>query len=398
MHPPLRLKKNQDRRLRAGHLWVYSNEVDNDATPLKGFQPGDVAAIENAQGRWLGLAYVNPNSLICARVVTRRRDLDFDQSLIVHRLKVALALRERLYAVPYYRLVFGEGDALPGLIVDRYGDYLAVQLTTAGMERQKDAVLQALIKVLRPAGIVWRNEGPSRDLEGLERYVETALGEIPADCPVEEGGCRFEVSLSEGQKTGWFFDQAANRDDFVSLVSGRRVLDVCSYVGAWSIRAAHGGAREVVAVDGSAAAIERVTDNARLNGVGDRVRGICGDAFDVLRDLRAARERFDVVVLDPPAFVKRRKDLQQGLLAYRRLNEAALGLLEPREGMLVTASCSFHLAAEALLSTVQRAARNSDRTLQLLRVGGQGPDHPLHPAIPETGYLKVLTLRVLPTQ
>jgi len=398
MAASLRLKKNQDRRLRAGHLWIYSNEVDNDATPLKGFRPGEIAAVENAQGRWQGLAYVNPNSLICARLVTRQRDLAFDQGLIVHRLKVALALRERFFTAPYYRLVFGEGDALPGLIVDRYGDYLVVQITTAGMERQKDAVVDALVKVLRPAGILWRNDGGSRDLEGLDRYVETAHGEIPTDCPVDEGGCRFEVSLNEGQKTGWFFDQATNRDAFVPLVSGRRVLDVCSYVGAWSVRAGHAGAREVVAVDGSAAAVERVTDNARRNGVGDRVSTVCGDAFDVLRDLRAARERFDVVVLDPPAFVKRRKDMKQGLLAYRRLNEAALGLLEQREGMLVTGSCSFHLSAETLLATVQRAARNSDRGLQLLRVGGQGPDHPLHPAIPETGYLKVLTLRVLPTQ
>jgi 23S rRNA (cytosine1962-C5)-methyltransferase len=396
--PRLKLKKNHDRRLRAGHLWVYSNEVDTDATPLQGFAPGDVVEVENGQGRWQGLAYVNPNSLICARLLTRQRDREFDLGFLKHRFKVALALRERFFDRPYYRLAFGESDALPGLVVDRYGDYLVVQITTAGMERVKDLVLAALLDVVKPAAVLWRNDAPSRELEGLERYVETAHGEFPSACEVEEGGCRFEVSPAEGQKTGWFFDQARNRDALMPLVGDARVLDVCSYVGAWSVRAAHAGAREVVAVDASSTALERLQMNAAKNGVSDRVNTVAGDAFDVLRDLRHERERFDIVVLDPPAFVKRRKDLKAGSLAYRRLNEAALGLLEPKGGLLLTASCSSHLGAEALLETVQRAARHSDRNVQLLWRGAQGPDHPLHPAIPETGYLKALMLRVLPTQ
>lgn len=392
----LRLGKDQDRRLRAGHLWVYSNEVDTEATPLKGFEPGQAVNIENAQGRWQGLGYVNPNSLICARLVTRSRDFSLDGSLLVHRIKVALALRERLHAKPYYRLLFGEADGIPGVVVDRYGDYLAVQITTAGMELLKDALVAALVKVLKPAGIVMRNDGGVRELEGLTRYVELAHGQVPDLVQIEEGDCRFEVSLNEGQKTGWFYDQAANRDQFMRYVDGKRVLDVCSYTGAWAVRAAKAGAAAVTAVDTSAQALEHLQANASLNRVDDRVETVRGDAFEVLRDLRAKREHFDVVVLDPPAFIKRKKDLKEGTLAYRRLNEAALGLLQ-RDGMLVTASCSFHMQGDQLLRTVQQAARHSDRSLQLLQQGQQGPDHPIHPAIPETAYLKAFFLRVLPT-
>ena len=392
----LRLAKNQDRRLRAGHLWVYSNEVDNDATPLRDFVPGQVVNIENAQRRWLGLGYVNPNSLICARLITRTPKVALDRSLLVHRIKVALAARERLYAAPYYRLLFGEADGVPGTVVDRYGDYLAVQLTTAGMETQREAVIDALVKVLKPAGIILRNDSSVRELEGLARYVEIAHGDVPDRVMLEEGGCRFEVSLAQGQKTGWFFDQAANRDQFLRYVPGRRVLDVCSYVGAWSVRAAHAGADGVVAVDASAQALEQMLRNTELNALSGRVSSLQGDAFQVLRDLRAQRERFDVVVLDPPAFIKRKKDLKEGMLAYRRLNEAALGLLG-RDGLLVTASCSFHMQRDQLLRTVLQAARHGDRSLQLLQQGQQSPDHPIHPAIPETAYLKAFYLRVLPT-
>ncbi|HHI76832.1 MAG TPA: class I SAM-dependent rRNA methyltransferase [Gammaproteobacteria bacterium] len=391
----LRLKPNQDRRLRAGHLWVYSNEVDVDATPLKGLAPGQPVVIENARGRFLGHGYVNPNSLICARLLSRDRERPVDRSLLVHRLKVALGLRRQWYAEPYYRLAFGEGDLLPGLVVDRYGDHLVAQIGTAGMEALRDEIAGALRKVLDPASLLWRNDSSVRELEGLDRYVEPAFGEVPSRLEVREGGCRFEVSPVEGQKTGWFFDQAANRDRLMPHVAGRRVLDLCSYVGAWGVRAAVAGAREVLCVDASAAALEGVARNAALNGVAERVNGLQGDVFEVVRRLKGDGERFDVVVLDPPAFVKRRRDLKAGALAYRRLNEAALALTT-REGLLVTASCSFHMDRDHLLRTVQQAARHGDRFLQLLESGQQGPDHPVHPAIPETAYLKAFTLRVLP--
>ncbi len=393
--PVLRLKPHQDRRLRAGHLWVYSNEIDTAATPLKGLEPGQPVVIENARGRFIAHAYANPHSLICARITSRDREHRLDRSLLVHRLKIALALRARRYAAPYYRLVFGESDGLPGLVVDRYGDHLVAQIGTAGMERLREDIVAALDKVLSPVSILWRNDSAVRELEGLERYVEVAHGQVPDRVVVEEGGCRFEVSPSEGQKTGWFFDQAANRDRLMPQVEGARVLDVCSYVGAWGVRAAHAGAREVVCVDASARALEGVRENALANGVADRVQGLQSDAFDALRMLKAEGERFDVVVLDPPAFIKRRKDMKEGALAYRRLNEAAISLVS-RDGLLVTASCSSHMGRDELLRVVQQAARHGDRYLQLLESGQQGPDHPVHPAIPETAYLKAFYLRVLP--
>ena len=396
MTTELLLKKDQERRLRAGHCWVYSNEVDTARTPLKDLAPGEPVALVSQRGQWLGWGYANPHSLICARLVSRHREHPLDRSLLVHRLKIALGLRERLYAEPYYRLVFGEADGLPGLVVDRYGDLLVVQITTAGMERQRQAVVEALDKVLHPAAILLRNDGAARALEGLEPYVEEALGTVPDQVEVREAGLSFTVSPVEGQKTGWFFDQAANRDRLIKYVAGKRVLDVFSYVGAWGVRAAVAGAAAVSCVDSSQRALDGVLANARRNGVAERVRVQRADAFTALRDLKAEGERFDVVVLDPPAFIKRRKDLKEGTLAYRRLNEAALGLLE-RDGLLMTASCSFHMERDSLLRVAQQAARHGDRSLQLLEEGQQGPDHPVHPAIPETAYLKALYLRVLPT-
>lgn len=391
----LRLKKNEDRRLRGGHLWVYSNEVDTAVTPLKAFEPGQTVSIETAGGRFVGWGYVNPNSLICARVVSRDQRYPVDQSLIVHRLKVAIALRERFYDQPFYRLVFGEADGLPGLVVDRYGDHLVVQITTAGMEAMRDGILNALKKVLDPKSILLRSDSAVREQEGLDRYIEVGAGTVPTMTRVDEGGCRFEVSTTEGQKTGWFYDQASNRDLLMPHVKGRRILDVCSYVGAWGIRAAVNGADRVVCVDASQSALQQVESNAALNHVGDKVTTLQADAFDALRQLRDDGQKFDVVVLDPPAFIKRRKDMKAGTQAYRRLNQAAMGLLE-KDSLLVTASCSFHMDRDNLLKTVQQAARHGDRFLQLVQQGQQSPDHPIHPAIVETGYLKAFFLRVLP--
>jgi len=393
--PALCLKKNQDRRVRAGHSWVYSNEVDIGKTPLQGLRPGETVAIINAQDKWLGWAYVNPNSLICARITSRSRDHLLDQSLLVHRLNVALSLRQRLFPEPYYRLVFAESDGLPGLVVDRYGDYLAVQLSTAGMDLLRDDIIAALEKVLKPKGIVLRNDVPMREMEGLDRYVEVAAGQVPELVEVVEGDCRFQANLLGGQKTGWFYDQSANRQRMLPYVAGRKVLDLFSYAGAWGIRAVQAGAESATCVDASASALELVQDNAALNNLQDQVSSLQGDAFAVMKGLRQSKQRFDVIVVDPPAFIKRRKDMKEGSLAYRRINEAAMGLLS-RDGLLISASCSFHMAEDRFLQTLQQAARHMDRNLQLLERGQQGPDHPVHPAIPETAYLKANFLRVLP--
>jgi 23S rRNA (cytosine1962-C5)-methyltransferase len=391
---PLRLRKDQERRLLAGHCWVYSNEVDTRATPLQGLTAGAPVEILSDHDRWLGHGYVNPHSLICARLVSRERAHPLTPALWLARIHAALALRERLYPRPFYRLVFGESDGLPGLVVDRYADLLAVQLTTAGMERVRGEVLAALEQVLKPQAIVLRNDTPVRELEGLTQGIETVLGEPGDSLILAEGGLEFLVSPLTGQKTGWFFDQAENRARLARFGVGERVLDVCSYIGAWGLSAAALGAQEVTCVDSSAAALERVADNALRNRL-DGVRIHQGDAFEVLRGLRDEGRRFDTVILDPPAFIKRRKDEKEGLAAYARLNRLGIELLNSG-GLLVTSSCSFHMDRDAFLRTVAQSGRRAGRFLQLLETGQQGPDHPVHPSIPETAYLKTLFLRVLP--
>jgi 23S rRNA (cytosine1962-C5)-methyltransferase len=390
--PQLRLKRGEDRRIAAGHQWVFSNEVDTGATPLAKFAPGSIAAVVSDRDRFLGWAYVNPHSLIAARILGRSREHAPGKSLLVHRLQVALALRQRLYDAPYYRLVHGESDNLPGLVIDRYGDVLVAQIGTAGMEAMKDSILAALVKVVKPSTVVWKNDGGSRDLEGLPKYVEAALGEVPEHVRIVERGLTFTAPLVGGQKTGWFYDQAANRAQFLPMTRGaKRVLDVFSYVGAWGVTAAATGA-EVTCVDSSAPALEAVARNAEANGIGT-LKTVRGDAFTALEELHAAREKFDVVIVDPPAFIKRRKDQAKGEAAYKRLNQLAMQLL-PRDGLLISCSCSYHLEPEALLDGIQKGARHLARFAQVIATGGQAPDHPVHPAIRETRYLKAYLVRV----
>ena len=393
--PSLRLKANADRRLRAGHLWVYSNEIDVAASPLSGFAAGDQAILEAAGGKPLGIVAMSPQNLICARLLSRDTTHLLDKSLLVHRIQVALSLRERLFDKPFYRLVFGDSDLLPGLVVDRFGDILVVQLASATMERHKDEVIAALIQVLKPSGILFKNDSAARDAEGLERYVSTVFGQVPEWVALEENGVKFEAPVLQGQKTGWFYDHRMNRARLAPYVKGKRVLDLFSYIGGWGVQAAAFGASEVMCVDASTFALDGVERNAALNGVADKMACVEGDAFEALKELKAAEERFDVVITDPPAFIKRKKDMKNGEAAYRRLNEAAMRLLS-KDGILVSASCSMHLPEDDLQNILLGSARHLDRNIQLLERGGQGPDHPIHPAITETRYIKSLTCRLLP--
>jgi 23S rRNA (cytosine1962-C5)-methyltransferase len=395
-YPALYLKRNEDARLRAGHLWVFSNEVDVARSPLSAFEPGQVVAIVDYRDKPLGIGYVNPNSLIAARLVARGLEHALDRSLIVHRLNIALALREQLYAQPYYRLVYGESDGLPGLVLDRYGDVVVGQIATAGMERLKDAITDAVVKVLKPRQLWWKNDSSIRTMEQLPEYADLGHGEYGGEVVAREGELEFVIDPVGGQKTGWFYDQRENREQLARFVKGKRVLDMFSYLGGWGLRAAAYGASEVVCVDASAAAVEATQRNAERNGLADRVKAIRADAFDHLKALREARERYDVVILDPPAFIKRKKDFKEGSLAYRRLNELGMQVLG-RDGILVTCSCSHHMPRSALLDGVQHGARHLDRQVQMLVALQQAPDHPVHPAIPETDYLKGYLCRVLPS-
>ncbi|HEY3808489.1 MAG TPA: class I SAM-dependent rRNA methyltransferase [Steroidobacteraceae bacterium] len=389
--PPLQLKRGEDRRLRAGHLWVFSNEVDTEATALTGLATGALVRVLSDREQFLGYAYVNPHALICARILSRSPVHRPDRSLLVHRLKLALALRERLYASPYYRWVFGESDGLPGLVLDRYGDVLVGQIATAGMEALRAEVEAAIVEVLAPRALVWKNDGAARELEQLPRQVLTPVGRAPEELQVLEAGLSFSVPLASAQKTGWFYDQRANREYWRTLLPrGARVLDVCSYAGAWAITALAHGAASALCVDSSEAALAVAKRNAAANGVELAVRR--GDAFEVLDALVRAGERFDAVVLDPPAFIKRKKDIPRGQAAYRKLNQVAMRLLE-RDALLVSCSCSYHLGSEDLARLIQSAARHSGRFVQILHAGGQSPDHPVHPAIPESRYLKAFFCR-----
>jgi 23S rRNA (cytosine1962-C5)-methyltransferase len=391
--PALKLKRGEDRRLRAGHLWVFSNEVDTQATPLTAFARGALARVTTDRNHFLGYAYVNPNTLIAARLLSRDESRPPNLAWLRQRLQSALELRTRLYPQPYYRLVYGEADGVPGLVVDRFGDVLVAQSGTVGIDALRGDIETALAEVLGAHTLIWKNDGGARDLEGLAKGVEATGGaSVPRELQVREGDAKFVAPLADGQKTGWFYDQALNRERLRRYVpQGARVLDVCSYVGAWAVAARYAGAAEALCVDSSALALEYAERNATLNH--HKLQTRRDDAFDALKTLNAEGAKFDVVVLDPPAFVKRKKDLPQGQAAYRKLNQLALPLVT-EGGTLVSCSCSYHLAEEDLVAAVQAAARPTSRFVQVLERGGQAPDHPVHPAIPETRYLKALFCRV----
>ncbi len=392
--PILKLRRGEDRRLNDGHTWVFSNEIDTKTTPLTAFAPGDLVRVVSDRDREFGVAYVNPGTLIAARLLTRAPGVRVDGAWLEMRLRSAVALRASVGVVEHGRIVYGESDELPGLVLDRYGDVFVGQIGTAGMERMRPALEAAIRAVWSPRVMVWKNDSASRLLEGLTQGVETAWGELPATVTARERGTGYamQAPLSAGQKTGWFYDQADNRAAMARYVRpGARVLDVCSYVGGWALAALAAGAGEATCLDSSTAALEFVQANARA--LGRSVATLQGDAFEQLAALAGRGERFDLVVLDPPAFIKRRRDQPQGEAAYRKLNQLAMGVLAD-DARLVSCSCSHHLPETALAGAVQGAARRSGRLVQVLQFGAQSADHPVHPAIPETRYLKALFCRV----
>jgi len=389
----LSLRPHEERRLRAGHLWVFSNEVDIRKTPLTAFAPGDEAVITASRGQPLGVAMVSPGSLICARLLDADPDRPIDTDFFRRRLRDALALRQRLYPTPHYRLVFSEGDALPGLVIDRYGDVVVLQCTTAGMDRRQESIVAAILDVLAPTTVIARNDAPIRALEDLPQQVATLYGPTPETLAVEEDGARFAVPAIGGQKTGWFYDMRENRTRLCRYVRGQRALDLFAYAGAFSVRAALAGAAAVTCLDSSETACRLATENAARNGVSGAVETVRADAAAFLEDCAAGGRTFGVVSLDPPALVKRKKDLEAGLRLYERLNRLAMDVLAD-DGILMTCSCSQHVDAAALRGVLLRAARHSGRRAQILEQGRQGPDHPMLPAMPETEYLKAFLVRL----
>ena len=402
----LSLKKNEERRLRAGHLWVFSNEIDTGRTPLKDFAPGESATLLDAAGRSLGTVYVNHNSLIAARLVSRRADNPLRAELIARRLREALAWRGQIYQEPYYRLIHAEGDGLPGLVLDRYNDVLVAQVGTAGMEAHKAALVEVIVDLLDPAVLLFRNDLAGRELEGLpcgeETAVEVVVGpapeQLPAELEVREQGLVFSAPLGRGQKTGWFYDQRATRARAAQLAvacaRGGRVLDAFSYVGGFGCAAAAAAnAAEVTFLDASPEALRLALHNAERNVPQAAAHTLAGDAVALLAQLRDSGRQFDLVCLDPPAFIKRKKDEIAGLGAYQRCNELALDLVA-EGGVLVTSSCSQHLDEESFRRVLARATAKRRKNARIIGRGGQDADHPVPTAMPELEYLKTFFLHV----
>lgn len=392
-YPKIRLNPKADYRIRNGHLWVYSNEIDNNFFALKNLHSGDLAIIENSQGKALGVAYFNPNTLICGRILSKNLDQKFDNEFFTQRIKKALDLRTQLFPQQCYRLIYGESDLLPGLVVDRFNQTLVVQIATAGIEKFVDLIVTVLDAMIKPESIILKNDGKMREVEGLESYVKCIKGVEQLEVELVENNVKFIVPIQQGQKTGWFYDHRIARARMRDYVQDKRVLDVFSYIGGWGIQAAAFGAKEVICTDISEFALEYVNKNAKLNNLSN-VSTVVGDAFDVMANLELQKQKFDVIILDPPAFIPRRKDIPKGTAAYQKANTMALRLLNDG-GVLISGSCSLHLHAGQLREVIHKAGVKLGKELQILEQGHQGPDHPIHPAIPETEYLKSFTVKVL---
>jgi 23S rRNA (cytosine1962-C5)-methyltransferase len=383
------LRPGRDGPVRAGHPWIFSRAI---ASGMEGAEPGEPVAVCAASGRFVAAGYCHPTTTIAVRVLTLE-DEAVDGALVARRVDAAVALRQAHLpaSLTAYRVVNGEGDGLPGMVADRYGDFVVIQLLTAGAARLGSAFADALAARLEPRGIFERSEGAVRAEEG----VPGARGVVRGDAPplrllIEEEGCRFLVDLEHGQKTGFFLDQRAARARTRALADGRRVLNAFSYTGAFAIAAALGGAKHVTSIDTSRPALTLAEAAWAENGLEPaRATWVEGDVFDVLRE---GRERFDMIVLDPPPFIRRRRDIVPGLRGYRDVNLQAFRRLEPG-GLLLTASCSQHLSRHDFREVVASAACDAGRPPTVVAEWGHGPDHPVALAHREGEYLKVLLLR-----
>jgi 23S rRNA (cytosine1962-C5)-methyltransferase len=388
--PSVTLLAGRHRRAEAGHPWIYSNEAGMDAA-AKALAPGSLVTLRRADSSPLGVAMFNPHTLLAARLLDRDTARPIGRRFLARRIGRALKLRERLFDIPFYRLVHAEADGLPGLVVDRFGAVVVVQSNAAGMARLEPVVLDGLGELLSPDAIVLRNDSPARGLEGLASETRVARGSLNGPVAVHENGAVFRADLLAGQKTGWFFDQRDNRRFIANLARGARVLDLYCYTGGFAVQAARAGAAAVFGIDRSEPALVLAIEAAELNGVSRTCSFRRGEAFAEAGGLAANGECFDIVVADPPAFAKSRKDVPAALRGYRKLARLAASATEGG-GILFIASCSFHIGAADFAEAVRRGLADAGRAGRILRVAGADADHPVHPALPETAYLKTLTL------
>jgi 23S rRNA (cytosine1962-C5)-methyltransferase len=388
--PSIRLKPRGGKRLLRGHPWIYSNEIAMDRE-VKALPAGSLVELVGDDGHRLGVAMFNPQTLISARLLSRDPKAEIDQAFLAGRLRRALAIRERLIEAPCYRLIHAEADGLPGTVVDRFDDTLVVQVNSAGMERLTPPLLAALDEVVAPGRVVLRNDSPARAQEGLDSRVEVVKGRLEGPVELVENGARFFADVIQGQKTGWFFDQRENRAWASRLAGGARVLDCYAFTGGFGIAAALAGAGKVTLLDRSGPALDLAGQAAEANGVAERCAYLKAEVFGELGHLAKSGESFEVVIADPPAFVKSKRELAQGIKGYRKLARLAAALVA-RDGFLVIASCSHHVDAASFAEQVRRGLMDAGREARLLRCAGAGADHPQHPALPESAYLKALFL------
>lgn len=387
---PLAIKMlpGSSKRVRYGYPWVFSNEIQMDKN-LKDIPPGTMVKLLDDKGAFLGVGSFNPHSLISFRKFSTEADIPINSSFLLKRMQKSLDLREKLIGSNFYRLVHSEGDNLPGIIIDRFGDIVSCQLNTAGADLLRNEIVIALKKLINPKTILFRSENSSRILEGLTPLNDLEFGSLPPIVEVKENGIKFLIDIKNGQKTGWFYDQRDNRAFAGKLAHGLRFADFYTYAGGFAIHAGVAGAKEVLACDRSADSLILAEKNAKLNNVENKSTFIKGETFALLEDMITQKNKFDVVICDPPAFAKVKKDLNQALKGYRKLAKLSSKLVE-KGGFLGIASCSHHVSPEAFLQETSRGISENSRNARIIKISGAAPDHPIHPLLPETGYLKMI--------
>jgi len=390
--PSIRLRPGADKRFKRGHSWVYSNEIEMDEA-AKALPSGSIVQLIRSDKKELGVGTFNPHTLISYRGFSRTGSRAIDGKFIKDRLMRALTLRTALYSAPHYRLVHGDADGLPGLVIDRFGSTVVLQTATAGMDQLLDQVINALEKTIAPTTIIIANEGKFRNLENLDTYSRVEKGAVDGPIEVQENDLTFYADPLDGQKTGWFFDQRRNRAFAAELAKDRTVLDLYSYAGGFGLAAAAQGAKNVLMIDRSEKALELARKAAERNGVSNACQFSATEVFGLLERFQEEKRRFGLVIADPPAFVKTKKDVGAGIKGYKKLARLSATAVEP-QGFLLIASCSHNMHEDRFIEETSRGIGQAGRSPRLIYRAGAGPDHPVHPFMPETEYLKALVFQL----
>ena len=382
------LRATRESRVRSGHPWVFASDIEK----VEGeFTPGDIVNVESTKGTFLGKAFYNPNSQISLRMLTYK-DENIDYQFFKKRVETAWEYRKQFADPMSCRLIYSESDFLPGLIADKFSDVIVIQSMSLGIERWKNEIVQAIAEVVHPLGIYERSDVPVRRLEGMEQVTGLLYGEVPDRVEMKENGITFMVDVKNGQKTGFFLDQKENRFEVMRVCKDAKVLDCFCHNGSFALHAAKAGAKSVLGVDISEEAVEVARENARINGLANAEFEV-HNCFDHLRELTDAKEKYDVVILDPPAFTKTRQAVERALRGYKEINLRGLKLVRDG-GYLVSCSCSQHVSSEQFISMINTAARDAKKRVRMVEFRTAGHDHPILPASPETQYLKCAIMQI----